>query len=307
MSTVALLQRWKDSGAITAAQFDSLIAIVRKERFSVFVELNVLLYLGVLSLVGGVGWTINTYFADLGDAAILIGLTALLTSSLYYCFSHKPGMVVDYILYLACLTLAAELVYIEARFEVLRDHWDYNVLLSAIVYFFFAYRFDNRLVLSLALSTLAAWFGVKISRFDLISNDSRRAAAIGYGLIVSGGGLLLAHQGIKKHFLETYLHVGSNVLFVALVSGAIERNERNANWMYLLGLVVLAVVAIRAGVHFRRFVFVVYGTIYGYIGVSAEILRRLGSDTAALSYIVVSSTIVILAIVMLARRFGREE
>ena len=304
MSTVALLQKWRDSGAISADQFDTLIAIVRKERFSVFVELNVLLYVGVLSLAAGVGWTINTYFADLGDAAILIGLTALLMSSLYYCFSHKPGMVVDYILYLACLTLAAELAYIEARFEVLSDHWDYYVLLSAFVYFFFAYRFDNRLVLSLALSTLAAWFGVKISRFDLISSDSLRAAAIGYGLIVSGGGLLLAHHGIKKHFLETYLHVGANVLFIALVSGAI---DRNANWMYLPGLVVLAVVSIRAGLHFRRFVFVVYGTIYGYIGVSGEILRRLGTDTAALSYIVVSSTIVILAIVMLARRFGREE
>ena len=304
MSTVALLQKWRDSGAISADQFDTLIAIVRKERFSVFVELNVLLYLGVLSLAAGVGWTINTYFADLGDAAILIGLTALLMSSLYYCFSHKPGMVVDYILYLACLTLAAELAYIEARFEVLRDHWDYYVLLSAFVYFFFAYRFDNRLVLSLALSTLAAWFGVKISRFDLISSDSLRAAAIGYGLIVSGGGLLLAHHGIKKHYLETYLHVGANVLFIALVSGAI---DRNANWMYLPGLVVLAVVSIRAGLHFRRFVFIVYGTIYGYVGVSGEILRRLGTDTAALSYIVVSSTIVILAIVMLARRFGREE
>jgi len=304
MSTVALLQRWKDSGAITAAQFETLIAIVRKERFSVFVELNVLLYLGVLSLVAGIGWTINTYFADLGDAAILIGLTALLTSSLYYCFSHKPGMVVDYILYLACLTLAAELAYLESRFQMLRDHWDYYVLLSALVYFFFAYRFDNRLVLSLALSTLAAWFGVKISRFDLISNDSLRVAAIGYGLIVSGGGLLLAHQGIKKHFLETYLHVGANVLFIALVSGVF---DRNANWAYLLGLVILAAVSIRAGVHFSRFVFVVYGTIYGYIGLSAEILRRLGTDTAALSYIVVSSTIVIVAIVILARRFGREE
>src|SRR5205809_6426919 len=143
-------------------------------------------------------------FADLGDAAILIGLTALLTSSLYYCFSHKPGMVVDYILYLACLTLAAELAYLESRFQMLRDHWDYYVLLSALVYFFFAYRFDNRLVLSLALSTLAAWFGVKISRFDLISNDSLRAAARGYGLIVSGGGLFLAHHGSQKHSLETY-------------------------------------------------------------------------------------------------------
>ena len=304
MSTVALLQKWKDSGAITAAQFDTLNAIVRKERFSVFVELNVLLYLGVLSLVAGIGWTINTYFADLGDAAILIGLTALLTASLYYSFSHQPSMVVDYILYLACLTLAAELAYIEFRFQVLRDHWDYYVLLSALVYFFLAYRFDNRLVLSLALSTLAAWFGVKISRFDLISSDSLRAAAIGYGLVVSGGGLLLAHLGIKKHFLETYLQVSVNVLFIALVSGVI---DRNANWMYLLGLVILAGVSIRAGVHFRRFVFVVYGTIYGYIGLSAEILRRLGTDTAALSYIAVSSTIVIVAIVILARRFGRDE
>src|SRR5205814_8908381 len=203
MSTVALLQKWRDSGAISAGQFDTIIAIVRKERFSVFVELNVLLYLGVLSLAAGVGWTINTYFADLGDAAILIGLTALLMSSLYYCFSHKPGMVVDYILYLACLTLAAELAYIEARFEVLRDYWDYYVLLSAFVYFFFAYRFDNRLVLSLALSTLAAWFGVKISRFDLISNDSLRVSAFRYGLTVSGGGLMLALQRFPMTFVET--------------------------------------------------------------------------------------------------------
>ena len=112
------------------------------------------------------------------------------------------------------------------------------------------------------------------------------------------------HQGIKKHFLETYLHVGANVLFIALVLGVI---DRNTNYLYVVGLVVLAVVAIRAGVHFRRFVFVVYGTIYGYIGISAEILRRLRTYTAALSYIVVSSTIVILAIVILARRFGRDE
>src|SRR5207249_11218222 len=142
VSTGALLQKWRGRGAISRDQFDTLIAIVRKERFSVFVELNVLLYLSVLSLAAGVGWTINTYFADLGDAAILIGLTALLMSSLYYCFSHKPGMVVDYILYLAWLTLADYMAYIEARFEVLSDHWDYYVLLSAFVYFFFAYRFD---------------------------------------------------------------------------------------------------------------------------------------------------------------------
>jgi hypothetical protein len=69
-------------------QFNSIAAIVRKDRFSVFFELNALLYLGVVSLVGGIGWAIQVYAATLGDAAILFGLTAILLGSLYYCFSR---------------------------------------------------------------------------------------------------------------------------------------------------------------------------------------------------------------------------
>src|SRR5579883_1379119 len=172
MTTLEQLRKWKDSGAITGAQFDTIAAIVRKDRFSVFVELNALLYLGVLSFVAGLTWTIQTYFANLGDAAILIGLSGLLAGSLYYCFSRatnwsseqveSPTMAFDYVLYLACLVFGAELAYIESRFHLLQDKRDYYLLISALLYFVFAYRFDNRFVLSLGLSTLAGWFGVKI-------------------------------------------------------------------------------------------------------------------------------------------------
>ena len=314
MHTVERLQKWKDTGAITSDQFDTIAAIVRKERFSIFVELNALLYLGVLLLVAGIGWTIQEYFENLGDAAILIGLSALLAGSLYYCFSRapewsnarveSPNLAFDYVLYLACLVFAAELGYIETRFQLLGAHRDYYLLFSAVLYFIAAYRFDNRFVLSLALSTLATWFGVKMSAFGFISSESQRIAAISYGAVIGGLGAWLSRQGLKKHFLETYLHIAANILFIAFVSGVFDRDR---HWLYFAGLMVLVVISIHAGVRFQRFAFVVYGTVYGYIGVSSEIVRNMRDSTTQLLYVVVSGTIVIVSIVLLARRPGRDE
>ena len=53
MKILADLARWRTTGAIRAEQHDVLSALVRKERYSVFVELHTLLYLGVASFVAG--------------------------------------------------------------------------------------------------------------------------------------------------------------------------------------------------------------------------------------------------------------
>src|SRR6476661_612611 len=168
-----------------AEQHDVLSALVRKERYSVFVELHTLLYLGVASFVAGLGWTIQTHFRGLGDAAILLALTLALAWSLYYCFSRgrpysngrveAPGFAFDYVLYLGCLVLGLELGYLEFRFQLLKESWDHYLLLSASVFFLLAYRFDNRLVLSLALSTLAGWFGLRLTHFPMVGAASMRA------------------------------------------------------------------------------------------------------------------------------------
>src|SRR5262249_22618543 len=119
MTCLERLARWKADGSLSELQFNSLAAIVRKDRFSVFFELNALFYLGVVALVGGIGWVIQDYVETLGDAAILSGLSAILVGSLYYCFSRglpfstaqveSPNFAFDYVLYLGCLTLAVEL------------------------------------------------------------------------------------------------------------------------------------------------------------------------------------------------------
>ena len=315
MTVLSRLSHWRETGAITAEQHDAIAALVRKDRFSVFIELNALLYLGVLSVVAGLGWVIQEYLTSLGDAAILSGLTVVLILSFYYCFSRSlpyssaqvesPTPAFDYVLYLACLVFALELAYAENRFHLLQDEWDVYLLLSSLLYFGLAYRFDNRFVLSLALSTLAGWFGLRISRLPFTYGDSLRPYALVYGLIVAAVGTWLHHSGIKRHFTETYFHIATNVLFMALVSGVIS-DERS--WLYLLGLLGMTTIAIIEGVRFGRFSFVAYGTIYGYIGLSAQLLRDSQLDsTIALSYLIISGSLVILSMIMLARHLGHEE
>ena len=124
-----------------------------------------------------------------------------------------------------------------------------------------------------------------------------------YGGVVGAAGTWLHRIEIKKHFLEAYLHVAANVVFVALLSGFV---RTHIDWVYVLGLLVIGGIAIAGGVRFRRFAFVVYGIVYGYIGISVQLMRGVNDATALLAYVAISGAVVIVSLVVLARRFGRE-
>jgi hypothetical protein len=316
MTALEWLERWRDEGAITAEQYGRLRAITQKDRFSVFFELNGLLYAGVLSLVFGVGWTIQQYAASFGDAAILGALTSAIAIAFWYCFRRaapfspvqveSPGLALDYVLYLACLLVGTELSYIETRFHWMKENWDLYLLFCAALFFVLAYRFDNRFVLSLALSTLAGWFGVKISGLDWLTHGSSlRPYSLLYSALVAGGGTLLSSRGIKKHFTETYYHVAALVSFTALTSGV---TQTGGSWGYLLGLCIFGVFVIIKAIQHRNFPFLAYATLYVYVGISAQLLNGVSLDTTfALGYIIVSGSLVIGALAVAARRFAREE
>lgn len=313
MTTLDRLDGWTAAGVISQAQHAVLTAHVRQERFSLFVELNALLYIGVLSLVGGLIWTFRDYVANLGDAVILSILGVLMAASFSYCFLRgrpyandevqSPSLAFDYVVYFGCLVLAATLGYLETRFAVFRG-WDTHLLLASIVFGVLAYRFDNRFVLSLAISTLAGYLGLKLSPFDTIDTDALRLLGLLYGAFLIGLGWLLYREGVKRHFLDTYVHIGTNVILVAAASGVLEPISGRA---YLVALLAFAAAAIYLGVRFNRFAFVAYGTLYGYAGLSARLLDTMGGITVGLTYLVVTGSAVIIGLVVLARRFGRNE
>jgi hypothetical protein len=313
VTTIDRLDGWKAVGVISEEQHAMLTSLVRHERFSVFVELSALLYLGVLSLVGGIVWTFREYVASLGDAAILSILTLLMVLAFGYCFTRtapysndeveSPNLVFDYVLYFGCLIFSATLAFIETRFGIFHG-WDTHLLVAAIVFGVLAYRFDNRFVLSLALSTLAGYLGLKMAIFDTLHSDRVRMIAMLYGAFLIGTGVFLHRHSIKKHFLDVYLQLGANAILLAAISGVL---EPGIGLGYLALLLMLSATAIYLGVRYRRFAFVAYGTLYGYAGLSVRLLDAIGGPTLTLAYFVVTGSIVVFALVVLARRFGRDE
>jgi hypothetical protein len=313
MTILTRLQQWKESGIISSEQHTLLAGLSLGEPFSIFLELNILLYAGILAFVAGLGWTVSTWSQQLGDVVVLTILSAMLAASFWYCFSRAaawspgetppPGLVFDYVLYLGSLIWSVELSYFETRFQLLSGHWDLYLLATAGLFFFLAYRFDNRFVLSLALSALAGWFGLTISHWPSHQDAAYRQYAILYSLMVGGGGAALQRGGLKPHFFGTYLNIAANVLFWALLSGVFNR-EGYVVW--LLCLLTACGASLAWGLKRRQFSFVAYAAVYGYVGVSAVLIRDMHDDTAVLGYFVFTGVAMLVMLVQIARRFGRE-
>ena len=313
MTTLERLDGWKATGVINDAQHTLLTSYVRRERFSVFVELSALLYLGVLSIIAGLSWTFRDYINNLGDAAILAILLILSSVSFGYCFLRavpysndeveSPTFAFDYVLYFACLVFSSTLAFIESRFGIFQG-WDTHLLLAALVFGGLAYRFDNRFVLSLALSTLAGYLGLKLSLFEGVGDDRLRIMAMFYGAFLLGTGWMLHRASVKRHFFDVYLQLGANAVLAANAFGAIDGPSRG---LYLLILLLLSAASITLGIRYRRFAFVAYGTVYGYFGITVRVLNAVGGPTIGLLYLLVTGTLVLVTLVVVARKFARDE
>lgn len=206
-------------------------------------------------------------------------------------------------LYLGCLIWSVELAYFESRSRLLSGQWDLYLLATAGLFFFLAYRFDNRFVLSLALSSLAAWFGLTISHWSSHHDAAYRHYAILYSLIAGVAGVILQRRGLKPHFFDTYVNIAANVLFWALLSGVF---QRQGYVLWVLVLVACCAASLAWGLPRRQFSFVAYAVVYGYVGVSSMLIRDIHSDTAVLTYFVITGLAMLVMLVQIARRFGRE-
>src|SRR5215468_9250005 len=90
MTILTRLERWKQQGAISPEQHAHLASLSRGEPFSLFLELNILLYAGVLAFVAGLGWTVTTWSRQIGDVLVVTVLSSILAACFWYCFSRAP-------------------------------------------------------------------------------------------------------------------------------------------------------------------------------------------------------------------------
>jgi len=311
MNIPNLLQKMYKDKALSQKQFNLLLDIHWKKLFSVHHELRFFLYAGILCIIAGLGFTIKQYFAQLGDIAIIGTLTLCACTAFIYCFIKgnnysneevtSPNLLFDYILFFGCTIYSMDIAYIETQFHVLGDLWKNYLLVSSALFLLVSYRFDNRLVLSLALSTFASWFGFTLSGHRFSFQEYYRLYAITYSIIVFLGGGFFYLLSIKKHFFDIYLNFAVHFLCIALITGVAEHGIISPHFpALLLACAALSFYALRV----HKFLYMLYAVIYGYIGFCIVVVEQIHEDTFLMfAYFILTSLLVIGSIFMISRKF----
>ena len=313
MKLSALLKFLKNKQIISERQFAALTDISSRQRFSLFWELRLMFYGGVLLTATGIGFTIKQYFAQLGDIAVIGTLSLLFAGALVYCFRKGGGysndavesasITFDYILLFGCMMYSLDIAYIETQFHLFNTDWKNHLLISSALFLLLSYRFDNRLVLSLSLSTLAAWFGFTLSNMHMFDDQLYRVYAIIYGFILITIGIALYRIYVKKHFLGVYLNFAAHFLFIAVLSGVFQYKFLSP---YFVALAVLSAASAIYSLRERSFVYLVYAVIYFYIGFSYIFLDLFHSEGITFIYFILSSISVVWGMFKLSKLFKEQ-
>ena len=290
--------------------------IYSRKLFSVHWEVRLLLYAGILILTTGLGLLIAKHFAAIGHLALLAAIALGCAGCFAYCLRRgggftadqikAPDAAYDYILFLGCLLLGTLQGYLELRYQLLARDWSWWLLASGLLYLLAAHYFDNRLVLSLALSTLGAWLGVKMTILGGgMWEGALRSNALGYGALIVAAGAVQVRLKWKVHFLPVHLHLGLNLLLAALLTGI---GSRSSGLPYLAGLLLVAAGSALYAQRSRSFAFLLYAVLYGYLGVTVFILNRGHWDIEGiLLYFLITAVALVTALVAFHRRFRSAE
>jgi hypothetical protein len=269
------------AGLLEASAASRAIALERGEIFSVFEEIRLALYAAVAAIMAGVGLLVKDNLDRIGP----LTLTMVLALAAAGCYGiairtrlrrETRSIGGDYLLLLGALLLSADVGYAESQFHWLGSQWSWYLLILAVLHAVAAYALDSRLVLSVSLTSLAGWFGVEGPMQNLLqANDPLRNS--GFNALACASTLFIWRELHRRllgtlEFKEVLEHFAANLGFwgaLALCSSA------NTRLVGLVILILLAFASVRKGLQNSEELFVIYGIVYGAIGlcvVEAHIL-----------------------------------
>lgn len=280
-----LFEELAAKGQLSASSLTKVKAVTGNKLFSVHWELKTILYLGVLLFSGGLGILIYKNIDTIGHQAILGLIGVLCIACFYYSMRHKQpfsrkkvpavNSFADYTVLLGCLLFISFITYLQTQYNVFGTRYGSATFIPMLVLFFSAYYFDHLGVLGLAITNFAAWAGIAITPFEILSQNDFSSArliytgmAVGVALIVTG--VLSTAKDFKAHFSFSYHNFGTHILLIACLAALFSLADFFL-WFVLLGLCcgVIYYIAMQA----KSFYFVLVVVLYGYIGISYVVVR----------------------------------
>lgn len=316
-----VFEKLRAESLINDTQFEAVKTATDQQLFSLHWEIKTLLYLGVLLLSGGLGILIYKNIDTIGHQVILLIIGLICAGCFAYCIRQKPpfswakvespNAFFDYALLLGCLTFVTFIGYLQFQYTAFGTAYGLATFIPLLVLTFSAYFFDHLGVLSMAITNLAAWAGIAITPFQVLSaNDFGNVQLIYTGIFLGAFLIALAFisniKNLKKHFAFTYQNFGAHIIFIACIAATCVFGESWFLWFLLLAGVGAFIFrqAFREG----SFYFVLISVLYGYVGLSIAVVRLLiltddiGGIYLGLFYFIGSAIGVILLLINLNKK-----
>jgi hypothetical protein len=222
---------------INKEQMDQIAAYRDLNVFSLHTELKLFLYLSVLLFTSGIGILIYENIDSIGHIAILSLLLIVTVICFYFSFKNAPRFqkqqtnfenpLFDYLILAAMLLSCIFIGYLQYQYTTFGTHYDLATLIPTVIGFFCAYYFDNKSILAVAITGLAAYIGLSVSPQALLNNDfyqteSLSYSAIGLGISLVVWSLYSAKIDLKKHFNLVFLTFALHLISISCINKLFE-------------------------------------------------------------------------------------
>jgi hypothetical protein len=266
-----------DQNIIDQEEFRFLDLVSQRKVISVYYELRLLLYLGIMLFTCGIGYIVYQNMGEMLHIVLMSLLGVSIVASSYYInfksklYNHQSVNVehfyFDYIVVLTALLLISLFTYVQVYFDLVELLIKWTSLISGVVFMMVAYRYDNKMVLSLGITALAAALGLSISPVGWTSGSNFDelniyVLSVIFGTVLLGMGYLSTSKDIKKHFTFTYQNFGLLLVYFGLLALMFDTN--NEVLMAFVTLLISGTLGWYTWKH-KLFLFFLYSCITGYI------------------------------------------
>ncbi|WP_433829843.1 DUF2157 domain-containing protein [Flavobacterium anhuiense] len=277
-----------EKGLITENQLDEVKAYRSLNVFSLNAELKLFLYLSVLLFTSGIGILIYENIDSIGHIAILSLLLVVIAVCFFYCFKYSKGFqkeettfehpVLEYLVLAGNILTCIFIGYLQFQYKPFGEHYGLATLVPTIVSFFCAYYFDNRSVLTIAITGLAAYIGLSVTPQDLLrNNDFYASQNLSYSAVVLSALLVLwviysRRISLKIHFGLIFLTFGLHIASIASIANMVSHDT--ITWiLFALILAGSTYYFYKASYDYKAMSLYVFMIVYGYIGANILLFR----------------------------------
>jgi len=269
---------------ISEEQFQQIQAYRNLNIFSLHNELRYLLYLSVLLFTGGIGILIYQNIDTIGHIAILSLLLIVTAISFYFCFKNAigfkkeevtfPNPLYDYLVLTAVILSCTFVGYLQFQYKIFGTGYGLATLIPTIISFICAYYFDNKSVLTIAITGLAAYIGISVTPQDLVNNEFYSNNSLSYSAILLGVLLIVwtiysSRIKLKTHFNSIYLTFALHIISIASINNLMD------HYWFLFAIVLAgsSFYFYKISYELRSISLYVFMIIYAYMGLNIMLFK----------------------------------